>query len=113
MTALDALLVINAIANRTTEEVDPATEVPSANLVDVNGDYRITALDALEVINEIARRNAEREASFRGGNSVALQQSFPPQSLASVARENAASDDDDNDNDESARFIDAAIQGMF
>lgn len=55
VTARDALIVINAIARRLTDQLDPSTESPDGFFIDVNGDYRATALDALQVINQLAR----------------------------------------------------------
>lgn len=109
VTALDALLIINAISRRTSEQVDPATEVPNGNLVDVNGDYRVTALDALEVINEIARQAAENESTSVGSVALLSQQAFSPQPIVLIVNPGDSGDDDES----AQRSTDAAILAMF
>lgn len=55
VTALDALLVINELTERGSDnDLDPETETIENDLYyDTNGDYQLTALDALLVINSL------------------------------------------------------------
>jgi hypothetical protein len=70
-TELDALIIINTIASRSTNQLDPATQTPNGRFVDVNGDYLVTALDALQTINQIARIRASQNQALTGEIFVA------------------------------------------
>ena len=102
VSALDALIVINAIASRQTPLLDPATETPDGLFLDVNGDYQVTALDALQTINFVAANNSSFSQTGQTSQS---------QTGESVI---AALQSDDRD-DEDANVItnDAAIATMF
>ncbi|KLU06274.1 Alkaline phosphatase [Rhodopirellula islandica] len=59
-TALDALLVINALTRGSGEFDLDGPRPHDANFFDVNGDGRISALDALQVINQLSGRESIR-----------------------------------------------------
>ena len=60
VTAVDALIIINAIARHSGSfDLTPGTDVIDEVFLDVSGDYRVTALDALQVINKLARPSSQ------------------------------------------------------
>lgn len=74
VTALDALIIINAINRAGGEYPVWNTERQNGDgFWDVNGDYRISAIDILQVINELNRRGL---ASEPNGEAVAGRGAF-------------------------------------
>ncbi len=86
VSALDALVVINALAIRSDPQIGPDEEFQGVYF-DVTGDNRVTALDALQVINELAKRRVSRPAA-ESEFDVAIES-------MSFVRDDAADDEDD------------------
>ena len=61
VTAIDALIIINAISRHGGRfDLDPGSDTPGSVFLDVSGDYRVSALDALQVINELSRQQPQQ-----------------------------------------------------
>lgn len=77
VTALDALLVINALSRGGPRTLEP-TNAQTALVIDTNNDGRLSALDALRVINVIARHRApltlstSTSAADQDGNGIVV-----------------------------------------
>ncbi len=79
-TALDALLIINAMFNHGGEIdllTDDLDDLNPNSKYNVNGDLRITALDALQVINALSRGEGEQAEQRSGVSALAARSSAP------------------------------------
>ncbi|SMP75586.1 Dockerin type I repeat-containing protein [Neorhodopirellula lusitana] len=96
VTALDALIVINAI-NEGNTEVGPLSrasgeEASAVKFVDVNGDLNVSPLDALQVINELNRLASSSEPL-----SVAADTQVTAPQWSSAVDSVFAGDDEEDD----------------
>ena len=98
VTALDALIVINAINEGITEAEATALSSSGESLgdrfIDVNGDSSVTAIDALQVINELNRISSSSEPIAVGSDSG--QYDVPWSAAVDSVFDNGDDDEDDD-----------------
>lgn len=94
VSAVDALMVLNALGRSSTTELDPSQAEPGGIFHDVNGDYAITALDALDVINSLGQSR-----STTASDSIQHPRAFqiPEAATARITARESAIDSDRND----------------
>lgn len=73
VSALDALVIINALARQNSGEAEQ-TLATSSSPLDVNKDGIVSALDALVVINQLSRSSSDADGELVTGSQVATPQ---------------------------------------
>ena len=109
-TALDALMVINSLAQARGAEGELVNDVTTNGMLDVNGDGNVTALDALMVINQMAQE-ASRGVGESESSLYGEQHSDDATQLSSVAY--AVSTLGEAEEWTASRLVDGSLNGTL
>jgi hypothetical protein len=93
-TALDALIVINAL------NAPPAGETLNSYFMDVNGDELLTPLDALMIINALNKQGVNITPGNGGGNNQLQAQNMTANEAFALAVDQALSQMGEDEEDD-------------